>query len=201
MRISDSDILVDIYPGLRDPVDATSGALVPAGSRDVVQTRTSQTTPKTGRESPDVSTSAKSDASRQHKQDTVEIQKVKDRDTELLQRGQAPLAAAGTYARGVPQYNNRLEPHGRLYAAVGEVSLDVVPVVNSPQNSLAKMGQIRRTALTLDNQPVQDYLVTSQTHYETYRTRLEMLSQQRERTQENLQFITQQKGTMIDAWA
>jgi len=201
MRISGSDILVDIYPGLQEPVDATSGPLVPAGSRDVVQTRTSQTTPESGRESPDVSTSAKSDASRQHKQDTVEIQKVKDRDTEVLQRGQAHLAATGTYARGVPQYNNRLESHGRLYAAVGEVSLDVIPVVHSPQNTLAKMGQFRRAALTLDNQPVQDYLVGSQTHYEIYRTRMEMLSQQRGKTQENLQFITQQKGIMIDAWA
>ncbi len=201
MRISGSDILVDIYPGLQEPVDAASGALVPAGSRDVTQTRTPQTTPESGRESPDVYTSAKSDTSRQRKQDTVEIQKFKERDTEVLQHEQAHLAAAGMYARGVPQYNYRLGPDGRLYAVGGEVSLDVIPVANSPQSTLTKMGQIRRAALALANPPAQDYRVASQTPYEIYRTRMEMLNQQREKTQENPQFMTQQKGTMIDAWA
>jgi hypothetical protein len=201
MRISGSDILLDIYPGWQEPVDATSGALVPVGSRDVAQARTSQTTPESGRESRDVSTSNTSDAARQRRQDTVEIQQVKVRDTVVLQSGQAHLGADGTYARGVPQHDHRLEARDRLYIAGGEVSLDVIPVVNSPLNTLARMGQIRQAARTPNNHPVQDYLVASHTHYEIYRTRMEILNQRREKTQENPQFITQQKGTMIDAWA
>jgi len=200
MRISTSDTSVDIYPGYPETPDASTGALVVAGGRTVAPSRTPGRAPEMGRESSDVSTGVKPDANRQRNQDTVELQKLGQRDIEVRQHEQMRLATRGSYTRSGPLYDYRLGPDGRLYAVGGGVTLDVSPVPESPPSTMTKMEQIRRAVLTPGQLSARDYSAASRASYEIFRTRMEMMRQQRQNAQERPTVMVQPKGAIIDTW-
>lgn len=199
MRINGSDILVDIYPGLQEPPDATNGALVPASSRDVTPS-TRHRTSESGRESSDVTTGAKADAYGRRQQDTVDIQKLSQQDTEIRQYERAHLAVAGMVTRGGPHNEYRLGSDGRLYAVGGGVSLDINTGAGNYQRTLTKMEQVRRAALAPANLSIEDERVAALARYDIYRTRLETLNQQHEQARSTPRTMDQQKGSLIDTW-
>jgi hypothetical protein len=199
MRINGSDILVDIYPGLQESPDATNGALVPTGSRDIAPS-TRHRTPESGRESSDVATGAKSDAAGRRQQDTVDIQKLSQQDTNIRRYERVHLAVAGMVTRGGPYNEYRLGSDGRLYAVGGEVSLNINTGAGNSQQTLTKMEQVRRAALAQANLAIEDQRAAALARYDVYRTRLEMLNQEHEQALTTARTMDQQKGAFIDTW-
>lgn len=200
MRINGNDILVDPFPGLQESPDATKGALVPTGSRDVAPLSRHRT-PESGRESSGAATGAKSDASNQHRQDTVDIQKLSQRGTDIGRYERWRLTEPGMVTRVGPNHEYRLGADGRVYALSGEVSLDVNTGAGSSQKGLAKMEQLRRAALTPANHPsIGDHRVAALARYDVHRAELETLDQQQEQALLTSRFIAQQKGSLIDTW-
>jgi hypothetical protein len=199
MRINGNDILVDIYPGLQEPPDTTNGALVPTDSRDVTPS-TRHRPSESGRESSDVITGAKSDASGRYRQDTVDIQKLNQQGTEIGRYERSHLAVAGMVTRGGPSHEYRLGSDGRVYALGGEVSLDINTGAGNSQKTLAKMEQVRRAALTPVNLSSADQRGAVLARYDIQRTDLETLDQQQEQALTTSRFIAQQKGSLIDTW-
>ena len=200
MRINGNDILVDPFPGLQESPDATKGALVPAGSRDVAPPSRHRTQ-ESGRESSDAVTGAKSDASNRNRQDSVDIQKLSQRGTDIGRYERGRLAVPGIVTRVGPNHEYRLGVDGRVYALGGEVSLDVNTDARSSQKSLAKMEQVPRAALTPANHPsIGDHWGAALFRYDVQRADLEMLDQQQEQALPTSRFIAQQKGSLIDTW-
>lgn len=117
-----------------------------------------------------------------------EVQKLKQRDTEVHQHEQAHLSVAGRYARGGAKYTFTRGPDGRQYATGGEVSLDVSPT-RTPQGTITKAGVIKAAALAPAEPSSQDRAVAAaagrmenEARAELAKQRIEDSIQQRDKT-------------------
>jgi len=89
-----------------------------------------------------------------------EVQKLKQRDTEVRRHEQAHLSAAGRYARGGAQYTFTRGPDGRQYATGGEVSIDVSPT-KTPEGTITKAQVVKAAALAPVEPSSQDRAVAA----------------------------------------
>jgi len=94
--------------------------------------------------------------------ESKELRSLQVRDREVRAHEQAHLGAAGQYARGGANFTYQRGPDGKSYAVGGEVQIDVSPVANNPQATLAKADVIRRAALAPTTPSGQDRSVASQ---------------------------------------
>ncbi|GAA4220605.1 hypothetical protein GGQ68_000464 [Sagittula marina] len=74
------------------------------------------------------------------------VSELKARDREVRTHEQAHMAVGGAHAGGA-SYTYQIGPDGKRYAIGGEVPIDVSPVPNDPEATLAKMDQIKAAAL------------------------------------------------------
>lgn len=87
-------------------------------------------------EGPDGLTPAEEDA----------VSDLRARDTEVRRHEEAHARVGGQYA-GTPSYTYQTGPDGKRYAIGGEVSIDVAPVPDDPEATIAKMAVVKRAAL------------------------------------------------------
>lgn len=111
------------------------------------------------------------------------LAKLKKRDQEVRTHEQAHKAAGGQYA-GSASYSYQTGPDGRQYAVGGEVSIDLSPVPNDPQATIAKMQQIRRAALAPAQPSSQDQQVAAQAGRIEAKARAELAQQKAGETAE-----------------
>ena len=99
--------------------------------------------------------SQKSALQQPSQEEQQEIQRLKQRDTEVRQHEQAHIAVAGAYARGGANFSYTRGPDGRMYATGGEVSIDVSSE-RTPEATIAKARTVRAAALAPANPSAQD---------------------------------------------
>ncbi len=112
-------------------------------------------------------------------QEKKQVQKLRQRDTEVRTHEQAHASAAGGNARGGAKLEFKTGPDGRQYAVSGEVSIDTSAVSGNPQATITKMQQVRRAALAPAQPSGQDRSVAAQAQVSEREARAE-LSQQRQ---------------------
>ena len=74
------------------------------------------------------------------------LKDLKARDAEVRRHEQAHAAVGGGYA-SAPTYVYQQGPDGRRYAIGGSVQIDMSPVPNDPEATIAKMEVVRRAAM------------------------------------------------------
>ena len=79
-------------------------------------------------------------------QDRETVEKLRARDREVREHEQAHARVGGAYA-GQPSYAFQTGPDGKQYAIGGEVQIDVTPVADDPQATIAKMMIVKAAAL------------------------------------------------------
>lgn len=89
-----------------------------------------------------------------------EIASLKATDTRVRNHEAAHLAAASGLAHGGASYEYSTGPDGVRYAVGGEVSIDTAEA-RTPEETLAKAGQIRRAALAPADPSAQDLSVAA----------------------------------------
>lgn len=91
-----------------------------------------------------------------------EVRGLKQRDAEVRRHEQAHKAAAGSYAKGGPNYEYVTGPDGKRYAVGGEVQIDTSKVSDDPEATIKKAQTIRRAALAPQDPSSQDRSVAAE---------------------------------------
>lgn len=89
-----------------------------------------------------------------------QVEELKRRDAEVRAHEMAHMAAAGSLARGGPNYVYQTGPDGRNYAIGGNVKIDTSPG-RTPEETLRKAAQIRAASLASSDPSPQDLRVAS----------------------------------------
>lgn len=87
------------------------------------------------------------------------IKRLETRDAEVRAHEQAHMAAGGQYVTSGASYTYQSGPDGKRYAVGGEVGIDVSPIANDPEATLAKAQQIIQAATAPAEPSSQDYAV------------------------------------------
>ncbi len=106
-----------------------------------------------------------------------EVEELKQRDAEVRRHEAAHKAAAGSFAKGGPQFEFTRGPDGRQYASGGEVQIDTSEVSGDPRATLRKMQQIRQAANAPANPSSQDRAVAAQAARQESAARAELAQQ------------------------
>jgi len=93
-------------------------------------------------------------------EDKAAVANLEDRDREVRTHEQAHASTGGGYT-GAPQYEYVRGPNGVQYAVGGHVDIDVAPVPNDPEATIAKMEVVRRAALAPARPSGQDRAVAA----------------------------------------
>ncbi len=112
-----------------------------------------------------------------------QVEELKKRDAEVRRHEQAHLNAAGAYARSGPRYDYEVGPNGKRYVIGGEVSLDISPVPNDPDATIAKARAIKQAALAPEKPSGQDYQIAAQAEQMEAYARHELAKERAEQTQ------------------
>ena len=131
-----------------------------------------------------------------------EIDQLKARDREVRAHEQAHAAVGGQYA-GSPSYEFETGPDGQQYAVGGEVSIDISEE-SDPEDTLAKMQQVRAAALAPAEPSPQDFRVASEASRIAGEARAELsqetLEKQEAQQQENInQLFGEEESSATDA--
>ncbi len=102
----------------------------------------------------------KPDASQLSEAELRELALLKKIDAKVRAHEMAHLAAAGAYARGGASFQYKRGPDGRNYAVGGEVPIDTSKEA-TPEETIAKMRQVRAAALAPADPSPQDLKVAS----------------------------------------
>jgi hypothetical protein len=94
-------------------------------------------------------------------EDRQQVEKLKKRDAEVRAHEQAHKSAGGELAGGV-SYTMQRGPDGQQYAVGGEVPIDVTPVKDDPEATIAKMQRVRQAALAPADPSSQDQAVAAE---------------------------------------
>jgi hypothetical protein len=108
-----------------------------------------------------------------------EIDKLKERDSDVRRHEAAHLAAAGGTARSGAEFDYQTGPDGQHYAIGGHVDIDLSPVAGNPSATIAKMQQVERAALAPADPSGQDRAVASQAAAAAQKARGEVAEQQK----------------------
>lgn len=102
-----------------------------------------------------------SSVTRLSENDLKMIEELKVRDREVKTHEQAHKAVGGQYA-GAISYSYQAGPDGKRYAVGGEVPIDVAPIADDPQATIAKMTIVRSAATAPAEPSAQDQVVAAQ---------------------------------------
>ena len=111
-----------------------------------------------------------------------QVEKLKQREQEVVAHEQAHIAAGGSYVRGGPTYQYQRGPDGKFYIVGGEVSIDASPVPDNPSATIQKMEAVVRAALAPAQPSGQDYQVAARAQMELTKAQMELLKQRGKET-------------------
>lgn len=128
---------------------------------------------------------SKSNPDEEHLSDAEkeEVQKLKERDTEVRQHEQAHLAAAGQYAKGGAQYDFQTGPDEKQYAVGGEVNIDTSPISGDPSATIAKAQVIKSAAMAPAEPSAQDNRVAADAAKMEAKAKADLAKENQEKTQ------------------
>jgi hypothetical protein len=101
------------------------------------------------------------------------------RDREVREHEQAHSRVGGPYA-GSPSYEYEVGPDNNLYAVAGEVPIDVTPVRDDPEATLAKMTIVEAAALAPPEPSATDRAVAALARAQRMQALAEMQAQKRQ---------------------
>ncbi|MEJ5300242.1 MAG: putative metalloprotease CJM1_0395 family protein [Thermodesulforhabdaceae bacterium] len=104
-----------------------------------------------------------------------QLEKLKEREREVVAHEQAHISAGGRYVRGGPTYQYERGPDGNLYIVGGEVSIDSSPIPDDPSATIEKMLTVIRAALAPSQPSGQDYQVAAKAQMELSKAQMELL--------------------------
>ncbi len=119
---------------------------------------------------------------REEQQRLEQLQELEQRDQEVRAHEQAHKAVAGQHA-GPIRYEFVQGPDGRRYAVAGEVPIDLTPAP-TPEETIAKMEQVRRAALAPAEPSDSDRRIAAEATQLILDARAEALRQQREEAEQ-----------------
>ncbi len=108
------------------------------------------------------------------------LRKLQARDIHVKTHEQQHMAAGGAHVRGGPTFQYTMGPDGKSYAVGGEVQLDVSPVPNNPEATIAKAQTIRRAALAPSDPSGADQAIAASATQMENNARLELLKKSAE---------------------
>lgn len=114
-----------------------------------------------------------------------QVRDLKQRDAEVKAHEQAHMAAGGGLVQGAANYTYEKGPDGGMYAVGGEVKIDTSPA-KTPDQTIAKMQQVRRAALAPAQPSATDRSVAAQASQIEAQARSEKASEPTEEEKENL---------------
>ena len=124
-------------------------------------------------------TGAKSESESLDQQELAQLQKLKQRDTEVRTHEQAHLSAASQYARSGASFTYQKGPDGASYAIGGEVGIDVAKE-STPEATITKMQTIKRAALAPATPSGADKRIAAQAGTKEAQARQELLQVRQE---------------------
>jgi|GEM_PF-2572556 len=124
----------------------------------------------------------RSDQDKLTEQERQQVEKLKQREREVIAHEQAHLAAGGSYVRGGPTYQYERGPDGKFYIVGGEVSIDASPIPNNPSATIQKMETVIRAALAPAQPSGQDYQVAARAQMELTKAQMELLKKRGKET-------------------
>ena len=89
------------------------------------------------------------------------VEKLKKRDQEVKAHEKAHAAAGAGIVQGGATYQYQRGPDGKMYAVGGEVKIDTAPE-RDPEDTIRKMQQVRKAALSPTQPSAQDRSVAAQ---------------------------------------
>jgi hypothetical protein len=116
-------------------------------------------------------------------EEQAEVEKLKERDTEVRQHEMAHVAAAGSYAKGGPQYDFKSGPDGRQYAVAGQVQIDTGKE-STPEKTLSKAQVIIKASMAPQEPSSQDRKVASEAQKMAVEAREEITQEAKEPEEE-----------------
>ncbi len=129
-------------------------------------------------------------------EELAEVQKLKQRDTEVKAHEQAHLSAAGGIASSGASFSFQRGPNGQRYAVGGEVQIDTSAVAGDPAATIRKADIIKRAALAPASPSSQDQKVAAQATSMAAKARAELL--QLDRDNANPEEMNDLVGTLFN---
>jgi hypothetical protein len=108
------------------------------------------------------------------------ISQLEARDREVRIHEQAHVAAGGQYVTSGPSYSYQTGPDGKRYAVGGNVGIDVSPIPDDPEATIAKARQVIQAALAPAEPSSQDYAVAQTAQAMMQQAQQEVSSQQQQ---------------------
>jgi len=90
-----------------------------------------------------------------------QLREFKIRDREVRAHEQAHASAAGSLAKGSPNYSYQRGPDGQVYAVGGEVQIDTSAIAGDAEATAEKARQIQRAALAPAQPSQQDRAIAA----------------------------------------
>ncbi len=112
------------------------------------------------------------------------LKQLKARDAEVRAHEQAHAAVGGQYA-GAPSYEYERGSDGNNYAVAGEVPIDVSEIPNDPEQTIAKMQQVRAAALAPESPSGADKAIAADASRKIAEARVEAAQQANEEATES----------------
>jgi len=107
------------------------------------------------------------------------VAQLAETDRRVRAHEQAHVAAAGPYARGGPSYSYATGTDGKLYAVAGEVSIDISPVANNPEETIRKARVVQAAANAPADPSAQDRQVAAAAAQLEFQARVELAARER----------------------
>ncbi len=108
------------------------------------------------------------------------IAQLQARDREVRIHEQAHVAAGGQYVTSGPNYSYQTGPDGKRYAVGGNVGIDVSPIPDDPEATIAKARQVIQAAMAPAEPSSQDYAVAQSAQAMMQQAQQEVSSQQQQ---------------------
>lgn len=89
------------------------------------------------------------------------VRELQERDAEVRVHEESHYREGGQWVRGGIHYDYEIGPDGRQYAVGGHVNIDAEEIHGDPQATIAKMRQVRRSALAPGDPSDQDLRVAA----------------------------------------
>ncbi|MEM1298721.1 MAG: putative metalloprotease CJM1_0395 family protein [Pseudomonadota bacterium] len=194
---------VDVrQPGSARPFAAVSGKVAPPEQGEDAGNRGNRQT-----ERPVVGASASEDTGAPERQPAREVdangltkaeqdmvRELRARDAEVRRHEEAHARVGGQYA-GQPSYTFQTGPDGKRYAIGGEVSIDVSPVPDDPEATIAKMSVVKRAALAPAEPSGQDRRVAALADRQSLDAQAQLNAQRLEEQAEGFEELRQGRST------
>ena len=111
------------------------------------------------------------------------VEKLKKRDQEVKAHEKAHAAAGAGIVQGGATYQYQRGPDGKMYAVGGEVKIDTSPE-RDPEDTIRKMQQVRKAALSPTQPSAQDRSVAAQASQIEAEARAELTKKNTEETKD-----------------